>query len=172
VSRRTAALLLTLLASTSCGYHVGGRADKMPKSVQTIAIPAFSAFVARYALADRLPQEISREFSSRTRFVIVSNPREADAVLQGTINAVSTSPTIFDPGSGKAVSVALNVNLTVKLVEQRTGKLLYSKVAWGIREDYELAVDPHQFFNESGPAQDRLCRDVARDLVSSIVEDF
>jgi hypothetical protein len=165
------ALLICALC-VSCGYHVGGSADKMPKSVQTIAIPAFNAFVARYALADELPQQIGREFMARTRFRIVTDPHEADAVLQGTINSAFASPTIYDPGSGKATSVGLQVNVSVKLIDQRTGKVIYARPAWGFREDYELAVDPHQFFNESGPAQDRLCRDLARDLVSAIVEDF
>jgi Lipopolysaccharide-assembly len=167
-----ATMILGTIATVSCGYHVGGKADLMPKEVRTIAIPAFNAFTARYALVDELPQQISREFRARTRFVIVNNPAEADAVLNGTVNAAFAFPTIYDPSSGKATSVQLLVNVTVRLVEQRTGKVLYSRVNWGIREDYELAVDPHQFFNESGPAQDRLCRDVARDLVSSVVENF
>jgi hypothetical protein len=161
-----------LLLAISCGYHVGGQADTMPKAVQTIAIPPFATFTMRYTLTDELPREIGREFASRTRFVIVNNPAQADAVLNGTINSAIAIPTIYDPGSGKATSVQVVVNLTVKLLEQRTGKVLYSRANWGIREDYELAVDPHQFFNESGPALDRLSRDVARDLVSAVVEDF
>lgn len=165
-------LIASMAAAISCGYHVGGKADTMPKTVRTISIPAFNAFTARYALVDELPREIGREFSARTRFIIVNDPREADAVLNGTVNSAFSAPTIFDPASGKATSVELLVNVTVKLIEQRTGKVLYSRVNWSIREDYELSVDPHQFFNESGPAQDRLCRDVARDLVSAVVEDF
>lgn len=144
----------------------------MPREVRTIAIPPFSTATMRYTLTDSLPLEIGREFSSRTRFIVVRNPAEADAVLQGTINSAIAIPSIYDPGSGKATSVQVLINLTVKLLDQKTGKLLYSRVNWGLREDYQLAVDPHQFFNESGPALDRLSRDVARDLVSSVVEDF
>ncbi|HLH05414.1 MAG TPA: LPS assembly lipoprotein LptE [Bryobacteraceae bacterium] len=173
MTKRAAFALPALIAVTvSCGYHVGGTGEKVPKSIQTIAIPAFNAFVARYALADELPQQIGREFKARTRFRIVTDPHEADAILEGTINSAFAFPTIYDPASGKATSVALQVNISVKLVEQRTGKVIYARPAWGFREDYELSVDPHQFFNESGPAQDRLCRDVARDLVSGIMEDF
>ncbi len=161
-----------LAATLSCGYHVGGKADMVPKSIRTISIPPFTTLTTRYTLTDELPREIGREFSARTRFVIVNNPPEADAVLIGTINSAFASPVIYDPGSGKATTVQLVVNLSVKLLDQKTGKVLYSRVNWGIREDYELAVDPHQFFNESGPALDRLSRDVARDLVSSVVENF
>jgi len=156
----------------SCGYHVGATADTLPKEVRTIAIPPFTTLTARYTLTDQLPREIGREFRSRTRFVIVNNPADADAVLNGNINSASAIPTIYDPSSGKATSVQVLVSLTVKLLDQKTGKLLYSRTNWMIREDYELAVDPHQFFDESGPALDRLSRDVARDLVSSVVENF
>ncbi len=172
---RRSALCLLGAASTgviSCGYHVGGTADLIPKNVRTIAIPPFSTLTTRYTLTDDLPRQIGREFSARTRFIIVNRPAEADAVLNGTINSAFAVPTIYDPGSGKATSVQVVVNLTVKLLDQRTGKLLYSRANWGIREDYELAVDPHQFFNESGPALDRLSGDVARDLVSGVVENF
>jgi hypothetical protein len=33
-------------------------------------------------------------------------------------------------------------------------------------------ISAHQFFDESGPAYDRLERDIARQMVSSIVENF
>jgi hypothetical protein len=156
----------------SCGYHVGGTADLIPKNIRTIAIPPFATLTTRYTLTDELPRQIGREFSARTRFLIVNDPAEADAILRGTINTALAVPTIYDPGSGKATSVAVVVNLTVNLVDQRTGKALYTRANWAIREDYELAVDAHQFFNESGPALDRLSGDVARDLVSGVVENF
>jgi hypothetical protein len=79
---------------------------------------------------------------------------------------------VSDPTTGKATSIRIVVFLTVKLTDRKTSKVLYSKLNWGITEDYAEAVDPHQFFDESGAAYDRLCRDVARDLVSSILENF
>ncbi len=151
---------------------MGGKADLMPASVRTIAIPPFSNVSARYTLVDQLPQAIGREFSSRSRFVIVPKVQEADAVLQGAVNSASSLPTIYDPTSGKATSVAVFVTITVTLTDQKTGKILYSRPNWQIREDYQLAVDPHQFFDESGPALDRLCEDVARDVVSAVLENF
>src|SRR5438552_767428 len=52
---------------SSCGYHVAGKADLVPKNVKTIAIPAFTNVTTRYKLTDRLPEAITREFISRTR---------------------------------------------------------------------------------------------------------
>jgi hypothetical protein len=162
-------LALTLL---SCGYHVGGKADLVPKSVETIAIPPFGTVTTKYRLVDILPQQISREFISRTRFKIENNPALADAILKGTVNNVVVYPVVSDPTTGKATSIRVVVFLNVVLTERTTGKVLFSHLSWSIHEDYEDAVDPHQFFDESGAAYDRLSRDVARDLVSAIAENF
>ena len=172
MTMREFALALGAAGLASCGYHVAGKADLMPKSVQTIAIPAFSTLSTRYRLGDILPQEIGREFTERTRFRIVSDPSMADAVLNGTINTVQVFPNIVDPGSVKATMVQATVVLTVTLLQRSTGRVLFSRPNWAVHESYQVATDPHQFFDESGPAFDRLGRDVARDVVSSVVENF
>ncbi len=173
MSRRLRVIAALAAATlTSCGYHVGGQADLVPKSVQTISIPAFSTFTTRYKLVDTLPQQIGREFIARTRFRIVNDPSQADAVLHGNLNLVQVFPVISDPTSGKATSIQVTVVVTVSLVERSTGRVLYSRPNMAFRQNYDVAVDPHQFFDESGPALDRLSRDLARDIVSSIVENF
>ena len=158
--------------AVSCGYHVGGKADLVPKSVQTIAIPAFVSGSVRYRLTDVLPQQIGREFIARTRFRIIDNPGEADAVLNGTVNAAQVYPTVLDPNSGIATSVQVVVVVTINFVERATAKILYSRPNMAVRHNYSIAVNPHQFFDESGPAIDRVSRDLAHDIVSAIVENF
>lgn len=162
----------TAISLVSCGYHVGGQGNLLPKSIQTISIPAFSSLTTRYRLIDTLPQEIGREFMARGRFRIMNNPSEADAVLNGSINTVTEYPTIFDPTSGKATSIQITVSVTLHLIERATGRDLYSRVNLMSRENYEIAVDPHQFFDERDPAFARLSRNLAHDIVSAIMENF
>lgn len=165
----TSTLLVSLI---SCGYHVAGKADLVPKSIQTISIPAFTSLSVHYTLTDLLPRDMAREFMARTRFRIESNPAEADAVLHGSINAVLLGPNVFDPTSGKPTTLGMTVVLTVSLIERKTGRVLYSRPNFTTIEHYEMAVDPHQLFDESGPAFQRLSRDVARDVVTGILENF
>lgn len=172
MSGKVLGLAAGLLSLAGCGYHVGGTADLVPKAIQTIAIPTFFTPSTRYKLVDTLPQEIGREFMARTRFRIVNDPSQADAVLNGRINLVSISQAVTDPTSGKATSININVNIALDLVERRTGRVIYNRPSYGFRTSYEVALDPHQVFDESGPALDRLTRDVAHDVVSSIVENF
>ena len=176
MTRRGACIILgagAITAVSSCGYHVGGKADLVPKSIRTVAIPAFAgSSAARYRLIDVLPQQIGREFTARTRFRVLDNPNEADAILNGSISAAQVYPTVYDPTSAKATSVQAVVVVTINLLERSTGRVLFSRPNMAFRQNYSIAVDPHQFFDESGPAFDRISRDLARDIVSAIVENF
>jgi hypothetical protein len=156
----------------SCGYHTGASADLIPKNVRTISVPAFSTLSARYQLGDEFARSISREFNTRTRFRAVTSAKDADAVLNGRINTVQVNPQVLDPASGKATSVQLVVVVTVRLVQQSTGKVLFERANWVLRQNYEVSVYPQQYFDESGPAMDRMSRDIAHDIVSGVVENF
>ncbi len=159
-------------ASVSCGYHAGGKAETIPVAIKTIAIPAFTTLSTRYRLIDLLPQEVGREFNTRTRFRVVNDPTEADAVLRGTINNATAGPVVFDPLSGKATIVGVTVVVSISLDERATGRVLFDSPNLAFRQNYSIAVDPHQFFDESGPAFDRVSRDLARDIVSAVMSDF
>src|ERR1035437_10666434 len=74
------ASLVLLAALTGCGYHVSGHGDMLPKTVKTIAIPAFGNLTSRYKLARLLPTDIDRELLFRTRYKIVADPNQAEAV--------------------------------------------------------------------------------------------
>lgn len=167
------AAVCTLLAGiSSCGYHVGGKADLIPKNIQTVAIPPFQNLTTRYTLTDRMPQAIAREFISRTRFHVVNDPNDADAILSGAVTNVVTSPSVFDPVTGKATSVQVNVFLQIFLKERASGKILYSRQNFEARSSYEISVDPTKYLDESDASLDRLSRDVARTVVSGVMENF
>ena len=167
-----ALLALAAILATACGYHVAGRADLVPKSIQTIAIPAFSNITTRYKLTDRLAEAISREFISRTRYRIVPDPDQADAVLRGAVLSYSSFPTIFDPATGRASGVQLQVTLRVSLVERASGKVLFNRPNMDVRERYQISTDPSVFFEESDAALDRASQQTARQVVSAILENF
>jgi Lipopolysaccharide-assembly len=155
-----------------CGYHVAGKADLLPKNIKTIAVPAFTNATIRYKLTERLPSAITREFLSRTRYRIVSDPNEADAVLEGRVALYNFYPTILDPATGRASAVQMSVVLNIALRERATGAVLYARNGLEARERYEISVDQVAYFEESDPALDRLSRDVARAVVSAVLEKF
>ncbi len=161
------------LAISSCGYQVAGKADLVPKTIHTIAVPPFGNSTVRYKLSDLLPEAISRELISRTRYKIVSDPAQADAVLNGTVINYGAFPTLIDQATGRTSGLQVNVRMSISLVERSTDKVVFSRPNYDSHQRYELSVTNNsQYFDESGAAVERLSRDVSRDLVTSILEDF
>jgi hypothetical protein len=165
-------LLALFIAMAGCGYHVGGKADTMPKSIQTIAVLPFNNLSSRYKLSDKMQQAISREMISRTRFQVTRDPSIADAILSGTINSVATFPVVFDPATNKTTVVQVSVLLQLSLRERVSGKTLYNRPQFEVRNNYEVSLFPTQYFDESTLALDRISADLARTVVSGILENF
>jgi hypothetical protein len=169
-----ARLLLCAAAAslTGCGYHVSGHADLLPTHIKTIAIPAFGNITGRYRLTDLMPRALTREFISRTRYQVVADEKDADAVLKGAIVNFLSFPNVVDQVTGRAVGVQVMVVLQLNLFERATGKVLYSKPTMEVRKRYEIAIDPHKYFEESDLALERVSKDVAETIVSSVLEAF
>jgi hypothetical protein len=164
------ALLALLMAA--CGYHVGGHADLMPATIRVIAIPPIANNTVRPKLPVLLAADITREFQSRTKYTMVTDPTQADAVLKASIAKFVNFPTIADPASGRATGAGCLVTMNLLLTDRRTGKVLFSQVGVEFRERYEISIDPKTYFDESDTALERLSRDVAHSVVTAILEKF
>ncbi len=160
------------LVTSSCGYHVAGHSDLLPKTLETICIPAFSNATTRYKLTDRMPEALAKEIISRTRYHVVSDPNQADAVLRGSIMNYISYATVADPTTGRATAVDLRVYLQVSLVERKTSKVLFSRPGMEVRERYEISVDPRAYFDESDAALERASKQVAAQIVTAILSNF
>ena len=164
-----------------CGYHVAGRGASLPKEVRTIAVVAFENKTTRHRIEQRLTEAVVREFLARTKYRIVPEESEADAVLRGEVTAVESSAVLYDTATGRATTMLVTVRMNVRLAERSSGNLLYENNSFLFREEYEIsnvkrpgssAPDPTSFFEEQDPALDRLARDFAATLVAAILENF
>ncbi|MBV8820501.1 MAG: LptE family protein [Acidobacteriaceae bacterium] len=168
------AFVAALLLQAGCGYHVSGNGDLLPKTIHSIAIPAFNNATTRYRLTDTLPEALAREFIARTHYRIVPERSQADAVLEGTVITYIAFPTTFDQTTGRASGLQANVRMTVSLVERGSGKVLFTRPSFEWKQQYEINTTANYkaYFDESETAMIRLSRDVARDLVTAILENF
>jgi RNase P/RNase MRP subunit p29 len=165
-----AAVLAAMAAG--CGYHVSGHGDLLPKTIKTIAVPAFGNVTTRYQLARLLPEDIAREFIERTRYAVVSDPAKADAVLTGAIVNFTAVPTTFDAATGRATAVLAVVILQLTLTDRATGAVLFTRPGAEFRERYEISEDAQKYFDESGTGMIRLSRAVAQSVVTAVLENF
>jgi hypothetical protein len=164
--------LLALVCLSGCGYHIAGRGDLLPKNLKTICIPAFGNGTSRPKLPTLLAGEIANEFIGRTRYRIVADPRDADALLQGAVVSFENYPTVLDPVTGRATGVQVVCVVQLKLTDRRTGAVLFDRPGFEFRERYEISTNPQTYFDESGSAMQRVSRDVARSAVTAILEKF
>lgn len=172
---RSAAAGLTYclaLMVAACGYHVAGTAARVPADVKTIAVPAFKNASTNYRIEQQVTTAVVREFLERTHYRIVPQPAGADAILTGTITDVRAGPITFDNNTGRATSLQVQVTADVKLQDVHSHKILFSNNKYVFRQEYQESESPAALFQEDTPALDRLSRDLARTLVTDILENF
>jgi len=161
-----------LLCLTGCGYHVAGRGDRLPPDVQTIAVPAFVNETSRFRIEQRLASAITRELIERTKFRVTPEPAQADAVLKGTVKDVRAGVVTFDLNTGRATALQIQVTSKVELVDRHNNKVIFRNPNYIFREEYQVNQNTSALFEENQPALDRLSRDLARTLVTDILENF
>jgi outer membrane lipopolysaccharide assembly protein LptE/RlpB len=164
--------LLAVLALSGCGYHTAGKVSTLPTQIHLLAVPAFTNETHAYRVEQVLATSVVRELTTRTNYRIVDHKDpEADATLNAAVTQTSTAPLTYDSTTGRATSSLVTVTLNVSLVDKK-GSVLFSNPNYTFREEYEISQQAASFFNEESPALERLSQDVARSLVSNILEGF
>lgn len=174
------------LLVSACGYHVGGMASRLPPGLKVIAVPTIENRTNRYRVEQIMTEAVVHEFLARTKYRIVSTEDNADAVLHAEITSFEATPVVFDTTPGpnstpvpnvnatttSATTMLISVHMKVRLEERETKQILYKNDNYLFREPYELSTDPTKFFDEQGPALQRMSRDFASRLVADILENF
>jgi len=159
------------LFSSACGYPVAGTTNLLPADIHTIAVVPWKNASIQYKLSDYLAESVSREMITRTHYKIVADPTQADAVLSGAVANLFSNATVADPVTGRSTGAQVVVIIQVKLTD-KSGKVLFDRPNVEFRERYEISVSPQQYFDEEPAALQRLSKDVARTVVSAILENF
>jgi hypothetical protein len=136
-----------------------------------MGIPAFVNRTTTYRIEQILTQAVVHEFIARTNYRILPESDGADLLLQGEVTNIGSGAVLYDPTTGRATTVVVTVNLRIAL-QDRAGKILYRNNNFVFREPYEISEDIPSFFQEEGPALDRMSRDFAVQLVSDVLENF
>jgi hypothetical protein len=164
--------ILVGIACAGCGYHVAGRASRLPSDWSSIAIPAFKNDTTRYRIEQRFTEAVIREFIERTKYRVVQNVESADGVLHGEVLSIETSPVIFNSTTGEVETMIVTIHTKVLLVDNKTSKSVYKNDDMVFRDEYQISSDVQSFFDEQSPALGRMSKDFASKLVSNVVENF
>lgn len=170
---RVGALALVLACSagfTECYKPV--TKSGLPEYIHTVAVPAFENQALRYKIETRFTDAVSNEIIRRGRGLRVQSERQgADAVVDGVVKSFSFSGVLLDErGRSRVFEVTIVGAVTVR--DQVQNRVLYDNQNFVYRGEFEFANDPRTFFNEEDPAVQRIARNFAESLVSTLVNGF
>ena len=169
----SAILLVLLTGLTGCGYRVRSSVGTLPSAAKSLGIPTFRNATNQYKIEQLISSAVLREFSSRTRAAVNSSNSGVDVVLLGEIRDVNSVPVTFGTqtvgsqtfGSAYMVTVVLSVQL--KRISDSS--IIWQNNDFVFRERHVMNGDVRDFFSEENPALERLARNLASSLASSIL---
>lgn len=175
-----AALLLVLIAvaaSPGCGYSLAGRGSFLPDYIRVVGIPPLVNNSTFFQVEQILTEKIRTEFIGRGRYTVLPNPEGADAVVTGAVTSINVQPVGFTEQQ-LASRYLFTLTMRVEFTDVRTTKVLWANRALTFREEYELttrsntALEGATFLSQERSSFDRIADDVARTVVTAIVEAF
>jgi hypothetical protein len=170
------ALALAFLSS-GCGYSLAGRGSFLPDYIRVVGIPPLVNNSTFFQVEQILTEKIRTEFIGRGRYTIVPNAEGADAVVTGAVTSISVQPVGFTEQQ-LASRYLFTLTMRVEFTDVRTTKVLWSNQSLAFREEYELttrsntALEGATFLSQERNSFDRIADDVARTVVTAIVEAF
>lgn len=168
VFRLSAFLLVLFFVSGFAECYKPVTKNQLPSRIKTVAVPAFQNNALRYKIESRFTEAVVNELIHRGRGLRVQGQREgADAVIEGVIKSFSYSGVLLDDkGRARVFEVTIEAAVTVR--DQTENRVLYDNQNFVFRGEYEFANDPRNFFNEEEPAVQRMARDFAESIVSTL----
>ena len=170
-------IVLIALSSSGCGYALAGRGSFLPDYIRTVGIPQLVNNSTFFQVEQTLTEKIRAEFIGRGRYTVLPAAEGADAVVTGTVTSISVQPVGFtDQQLASRYLFVLTMN--VQFTDTRTNQVLWSNNALTFREEYELstrsntALEGATFLTQERSSFDRIADDVARTVVTAIVEAF
>ncbi len=170
-------IVLAMLATSGCGYALAGRGSFLPAYIRTVGIPQFENRTATSRIEQVLTEKVRIEFIGRGRYTIRPDTVGADAVLTGEIASFSVQPVGFTEQQ-LASRYLFTVIMRVRFTDARTNEVLWSDDALRFSAEYELstrsntALEGAGFLDQESSAFDRIANDIARTVVTAILEAF
>jgi hypothetical protein len=170
-------LLSVVLTMPGCGYSLAGRGSFLPSYIQAVGIPQLINRTTFFDVEQILTEKVRSEFIGRGKYRILPDAPGADAVLTGEVLNIFVQPSGFTDAQ-LASRYLFTLTMKVTFTDARTNEVLWSNDALTFREEYELAtrgnvaLEGAAFLDQERAAFDRIATDIARTVVTAILEAF
>jgi hypothetical protein len=164
--------LIFALGFGPCGYQRAGTGKALPDHIRTIGVQTFRNESLRYRVEQKFTAALVEELLHRSnRFKFTSDPAQADALISGNIRNFGFRHVLLD-NNGRTRVFEVTITAGVLVRDQAKNKVLFDNQRIVFRGEYELSDDPNTFFNEEDPTVERLARDFAKSILSTVMEGF
>jgi outer membrane lipopolysaccharide assembly protein LptE/RlpB len=165
-------LLLSAILLSACGYALVGKGSALPATIHTIQVPAFVNKTTRVELEQRVTQSVANEFVSRGRMRLVTNPKDADAILRGSIDSFGINPVAFNV-QGRATQYQISITANIELLDHRNDdKVLWKNDQYRFTENYQVDIVTSDSFDQETRAISTIADRFAQSLVANLMEGF
>jgi hypothetical protein len=172
-----AVVVATGLCSAGCGYSLAGRGSFLPAHIQTVGIPQLINRTTFFDVEQILTEKVRSEFIGRGKYRILPDVAGTDAILSGEVTSIYVQPVGFTDAQ-LASRYLFTLTMKVAFTDSRTNEVLWSNDSLTFREEYELAtrgnvaLEGAAFLDQERAAFDRIANDIARTVVTAILEAF
>ena len=164
-------------AWSGCGYALAGRGSFLPTSIRTVGIPKLENRSNFFQVEDILTEKIRSEFIGRGKYAVTPEETGADALLSGEVLGISVVPVGINENQ-LASRYLFTVALKMEFKDMHTQDVIWQNDSLVFRGEYDLqtrsnvAVSGETFLDQERSSVDRIATDVARTVVTAILEAF
>ena len=180
--RWLAAVLLCACAaafSSGCGYALAGRGSFLPTTIKVVGIPKLENRSTFFQVEDILTEKIRAEFIGRGKYTVRPEEAGADALLTGEVLAISVVPVGIN-SEQLASRYLFTVAMKMAFTDTHTQDVIWENDSLVFRGEYDLqtrsasgtVIQGETFLDQERSSMDRIATDVARTVVTAILEAF
>lgn len=169
----SALLLVSLILITAgCGYRFSPGGEWIDSGIRTVFIDNLVNSTSEPYVEIYLRSGFEDQFRKSSRFRLANSRETADAVLKGTLSALSTSYVAYDRYDKATESRAIMV-LDLAFEERKTGKKLWSVANFTGNESYRVdQANPNATSTNKQAALQKLSSDMAEKAYRNLMSGF
>jgi len=155
------------LLATGCGYSLRG---SLPEHLQTVAVPVLQNRTSVPAIENFMTTALLNAFMTNGRLRVTSVDR-ADAILEGDITLYSLQAIAYD-AAANVRQYRLTLTMNLRFRDVRRNQLLFQRNGYSDRADFAVPATVAETIVASETALQQVSAEIARSVVSFVVERF
>ncbi len=162
-------IIVIMIFSLFCGYHLRGTGSSLPVYIQKIYIPEFKNKTSRIELGKIITEEVISAFVSRGNFILSKSEEDADAVLRGEIVSFSVVPVSIEETGSTRYKVKVRVKM--ELIDLKENKVLYKNPSFYYEDEYDT-IEGGDFLSMETETIKKIAEEMSVSLINTILEGF